>query len=186
MSRKSIGKMQSSKLGLGVVLLWLSSGVMPAQQPPAAYKGQAEKLPIAVAPQPIVFSHKKHVAVGQTCADCHAGATQRDEAGFPPTGLCMACHETIKPGSREIKKLADAHRRGEKVKWGRVYRIPDFVFFSHANHTNAGLKCQECHGPVEKRNVLAKEVSTSMVACMNCHAAKKAPTGCSACHQLGQ
>lgn len=174
------------KIELTFFVLLLVACAMSAQQPPAVYKGKEEKLPIAVAPQPIAFSHKKHLAVGQTCADCHAGATQRDEAGFPPTELCMACHETIKPGSREIKKLAATHRRGEKVKWGRVYRIPDFVFFSHANHINAGLKCQECHGPVEMRHVLAKEVSTSMVACMNCHAAKNAQNGCSVCHQLGQ
>ena len=98
----------------------------------------------------------------------------------------MACHQTIKARSREIKKLAAAHSRGEKVPWVRVYRIPDFVFFSHVVHTKSGAKCQDCHGPVEKRDRLAKEVSTSMVACMNCHAAKKAPTGCSICHQLGQ
>ncbi len=169
-----------------MILLWLIAGVLSAQQPPAVYKGQEEKLPVAVAPQPIPFSHRKHIAIGQTCLDCHAGATEKDSAGLPSTELCMACHETIKAQSPEIKKLAEAHRRGEKVKWVRVYRIPDFVFFSHANHTKAGVQCQECHGAVEKRDRLMKEVSTSMVACMNCHAARKAPTGCTACHQLGQ
>lgn len=159
---------------------------MCGQQPPAGYKGQEEKLPATVAPQPIAFSHKKHLATGQTCADCHAGAAEQDEAGFPPTEFCMACHETIKAGSREIKKLAATHLQGEKVKWVRIYRLPDFVFFSHATHAQAGSQCRDCHGPVEKRSVLAKEVSTSMVACMNCHAAKEAPNGCSACHQLGQ
>jgi len=175
-----------SKIGWGIILFCLCAGAMRGQPPPAVYRGQEEKLPAAVAPQPIAFSHRKHIAVGQTCADCHAGAAEQDGAGFPPTDLCMTCHETIKTRRREIKKLAAAHARGEKVKWVRVYRIPDFVFFSHAGHAKAGVKCQECHGPVEQRDVLAKEVSTSMVACMNCHAARKAPTGCSACHQLGQ
>jgi predicted CXXCH cytochrome family protein len=174
------------RIGYGLFLLWLCVGTVRGQQPPAVYRGQQEKLPVAVAPQPIAFSHKKHFAMRQTCVDCHAGATGEEEPGLPKTDLCMACHETIKTRSREIKKLAAARQRGERLNWVRVYRLPDFVFFSHANHTKAGLKCQECHGPVEKRDVLAKEVSTSMVACMNCHAVKKAPMGCSACHQLGQ
>ncbi len=172
-------------IGFRLATLALGAATMGGQQPGVVYRGQEEKLPAAVAPQPIAFSHRKHAAIGQACLDCHTGAAEEDEAGFPRTELCMACHETIKAGSREVRKLAATRRCGEKVKWVRVYRLPDFVFFSHANHTKAGVKCQDCHGAVEKRNVLAKEVSTSMVACMNCHAAKKAPMGCSACHQLG-
>ena len=175
-----------SRIGFNLAILAFCATATGGQQPAAVYKGQEERLPLAVASQPIPFSHEKHISAGQTCVDCHAGATEQDEAGFPKTELCMACHETIKAGGRDIKKLATAHKRGEKLKWIRVYRLPDFVFFSHATHTQAGSQCRVCHGPVEKRKVLAKEVSNSMVACMNCHAAKKAPTGCSACHQLGQ
>ena len=97
----------------------------------------------------------------------------------------MACHESIKPESSAVKKLTAAHQRSAKVKWVRVYRVPDFVFFSHATHVKAEVECNTCHGPVAERDVLAKEVSTSMVMCMNCHAEKKAPNGCSVCHQLG-
>jgi hypothetical protein len=173
------------RIGTGTVVLIALAAGAGAQQNPPVYTPPEEKLSQAVAPQPIPFSHKKHVAAGQTCLDCHAGAAEAESAGFPATEHCMACHETIKSDSLHIKKLAAVHQRSEKVKWVRVYRLEDFVFFSHATHSRAGVECESCHGPVAKRDVLAKEVSTSMVACMNCHAAKKAPNGCSICHQLG-
>jgi hypothetical protein len=74
----------------------------------------------------------------------------------------------------------------QSLSWARVYQVPDFVFFSHAKHVNAAVACAECHGAVERRDVMAKEVSTSMTACMSCHVARKASTTCDACHQLGQ
>jgi len=154
-----------------------------AQQAPL-YKGKEEKLPMAVAPQPINYSHKKHIALGMQCLDCHKGASEKDQAGLPGTEQCMVCHGTIKPDSAEVKKLAQMQRRGEKLKWGRVYKVPDFVFFSHASHLKAGEQCVTCHGRVQERDVLAKEVSTSMVACMNCHAQRKVSNECVLCHQL--
>lgn len=173
-------QLRQSLLALNVGVL-----VLHGQQKPPVYRPPDEKLPQAGAPQPIAFNHKKHVALGLSCLDCHAGAAEEEQAGFPPTEYCMTCHETIKPDAPGIKKLAAAHQRGEKVKWVRVYGLPDFVFFSHANHAKASVQCESCHGPVAERQVLAKEVSTGMVMCMNCHAAKKAANGCSTCHQLG-
>lgn len=156
-----------------------------AGQKPPVYKSPPEKLPVAVAPQPIAFSHKKHIALGLGCLGCHETAETKDEAGLPQAEKCLVCHETMETQSPEIKKLSAFKRRGEKIKWVRVYRLPDFVFFSHANHLKAQVKCEACHGPVAQRDVLAKEVSTNMVACMNCHAARNAPRSCVACHQLG-
>jgi hypothetical protein len=98
----------------------------------------------------------------------------------------MACHRAIRPDAPDVKKLAAFHQRGEKIPWLRVYRVRDFVFFSHANHVKAGAACADCHGPVESRDVLLKEVSTNMASCVNCHRARKASTDCSLCHQLGQ
>jgi hypothetical protein len=179
-------------MGLAMTLLCkfllplvLLATALNAQQKPPVYKSPPEKLPVAVAPQPIAFSHKKHVALGLGCPGCHESAAEKDEAGLPQAEKCMLCHKTMETENPEIKKLATLTRRGEKIKWVRLYRLPDFVFFSHANHLKAQVKCEACHGPVADRDVLSKEVSTNMVACMNCHAARKAPLGCAACHQLG-
>lgn len=97
----------------------------------------------------------------------------------------MLCHQTIaadSPGVRQLAALPEA----EKIRWERVYRVADFVFFSHREHAGAGVTCDACHGPVETRSVLHQEVSTNMVACMNCHALRKVSTECFLCHDLGQ
>ena len=120
------------------------------------------------------------------CGDCHADTDSKDQAGLPTVALCMQCHETESTGSPEIKKLAELHKRGEQIRWVRVYKVPAYVFFSHASHMKAGQKCGICHGPVQSRAVLAQEVSTRMAACIQCHRAKKASTDCFFCHQLGQ
>ena len=130
------------------VLFLLSAGAPLQGQKPPAYKGKEEKLPAAVAPQPIAFSHKKHAAAEIACLDCHADAAEKDFANIPNVEQCMLCHETIKTQGAAIKKLAEFQKRGEKINWVPVYRVPDFVFFSHANHLKAGEKCVGCHGPV--------------------------------------
>ncbi len=168
-------------MGLALAALCLA-----AWQQPAEYVGAEEKLPVAVGPQPVAFDHQKHSAAGLKCLDCHRTAERDDQAGFPSTAQCMACHRTVAADSAEVKKLAGYHERKEKVPWVRVYRVRDFVFFSHANHLKAGSECAECHGPVAERSVLQKEVSTNMAMCMQCHRARKASTECALCHQLGQ
>ena len=157
-----------------------------AQEEPTAYQGKEEKLPQPVAPQPVPFNHEKHVSSGITCLDCHAGADKKERAGLPQAEQCMLCHETISADTPSIVKLKAIQEAGEKINWVRVYEVPDFVFFSHANHVKGGVECATCHGPVEQRAVLAKEVSTSMISCMNCHAAREVPNHCHFCHSLGQ
>ena len=169
---------------VAVVVLAAFPLVSLLAQRAAEYKGKDEKLPQAVAPQPVAYSHKKHVALGMRCLDCHKGAAQEDQAGLPGTALCMHCHATIKTGSPEISKLTEIHKRSGKPGWVRVYKVPDFVFFSHASHVKAGEQCITCHGNVQERDVLAREVSTGMVACMNCHATRKVSNDCVLCHQL--
>lgn len=165
-------------LALGATAL-LAAQVCEAQ----VYKAKDEKLPREVAPQPIPFSHKAHAAAA--CGDCHLTYSRGDRAGLPQAGRCMLCHRGVKPGSPDIQKLSALAKSGETIRWVRVYRVPEFVFFSHVRHTKAGLECHVCHGPVAERDVLAQEVSTSMTACMNCHAARKISNECGFCHTLG-
>jgi quinoprotein glucose dehydrogenase len=146
------------------------------------YKGFEERLPASVGPQPVSFSHKVHAAARAQCTDCHTGALRRERAGLPDHARCMVCHQTIQRDSPAIVPL----RQVKTIDWVRIYKLRDFVFFSHARHASAGVVCAECHGPVQTRDVLSKEISTGMVACMDCHRAKNAPTTCNVCHELGQ
>jgi Class III cytochrome C family/Cytochrome c7 and related cytochrome c len=167
---------------------WICSFVLRVVCTSAAVAiGQETKMgqldPVA---QPVPFSHKRHASAGLNCLDCHEGTRERDEAGLPQAKKCMFCHATIKSESPSIRKLAEAKKTGEKISWVRLYRVPDFVFFSHASHTAAGVGCVSCHGPVAKRDVLAQEVPTKMQTCVACHIERHASTSCVLCHQLGQ
>jgi hypothetical protein len=68
----------------------------------------------------------------------------------------------------------------------RVYKIPDFVTFSHAKHGAAKVECAACHGPVMERDAQAREVPVTMKACVDCHKAKGASVSCNFCHELNQ
>jgi hypothetical protein len=163
--------------------LVLAAAALAEQRPPARPE---PALPQAVAPQPVAFSHRLHVEkAGLPCEFCHAGAAKNDAAGLPPTETCLTCHRAIKTDSPEVAKIAAAAEKDVRVAWVPVYRVPDFVFFGHAPHVKAGLACAECHGPVATRDVLQKEVSTSMAACVDCHKRRGARQDCAACHTLG-
>jgi hypothetical protein len=143
-------------------------------------------LPQAVAPQPVAFSHRLHAEkAGLSCDFCHVGAAKGDAATVPRAETCLLCHRAVKTDSPEVAKIVAAAEKDVPIAWVPVYRVPDFVFFGHAPHVKAGLTCVECHGPVATRDVLQKEVSTSMTVCVDCHKAKGARQDCAACHTLG-
>ena len=134
--------------------------------------------------QPIPFSHRAHTAEGVKCLDCHAIRKPGFAAGLPKEETCMACHSTIKTDSQSVQKLANYFKDKKPVPWVRVYRVPDYVWFSHESHHKvAQIACETCHGPVAERDVLTKEKPTSMASCMECHAARKAPNECNFCHE---
>lgn len=133
--------------------------------------------------QPIPFSHKKHLAMGLQCKSCHTNPDPGEMMAYPAESFCMTCHQAVKADSPHIQKLAAAAKEKQPIPWVRVYRIPDFVYFSHRVHTEAGSTCETCHGPVREREVITKEVTHDMRSCMACHAASKAPNNCDTCHE---
>lgn len=149
----------------------------------AAQQTKEEKIPGAPVKQPIAYSHKVHVSLGLKCANCHNMPGEGFLATYPKEQFCMSCHSSIKKDSTEIQKLAAFAGNKQQVPWARVYRVPDIVWFNHASHVTSGkVECQTCHGDVGNRDVLFKEVSTSMNSCMACHAARKVSNACDFCH----
>ncbi len=135
------------------------------------------------APQPIPFNHKQHVSLGVKCGDCHTMRKPGFAAGYPGEATCMGCHVTVKKDSAAIQKLAEFAKSKQPVPWVKVYRVPDYVWFSHELHNKeAGIECTECHGQVAERELIVKEKSTSMKACMDCHDQRKASNECDVCH----
>ncbi len=95
----------------------------------------------------------------------------------------MTCHRAIKADSPYIQTLAAAATEKKPLPWVHVYQLPAFVYFSHRTHTDAGVACETCHGPVRERDVITKEVANDMRFCMVCHKASKARDDCGACHE---
>ena len=98
--------------------------------------------------QPVPFSHKRHCEKNIPCVLCHQTATSGETAGLPRADVCMTCHQTVAAGSPAIRKVAAYARQHKPIPWVRVYKIQDFVFFSHNRHANANVACAACHGKV--------------------------------------
>ena len=162
-----------------VVVMTLAS-VAQSQEPAAG-----DFLPPPAPEQPIAFSHRTHVAQGLACTGCHAGAESADRATLPPTATCMACHQSVRTDSADVQKLAGFHAKPEDVPWRRVYRVPNYVTFSHRVHIAAdkAITCETCHGNVRELTTMQKLRDTSMASCMSCHASRAAPNTCDTCHE---
>ncbi|MFW6326688.1 MAG: cytochrome c3 family protein [Bacteroidota bacterium] len=125
--------------------------------------------------QPVKFSHKVHAGMNQTdCLYCHNTAEFSKSAGIPSVNVCMNCHIVVREGANsgkfEINKIIAANDSGVPLEWVQVHRMPDHVFFSHAQHVGAGkLDCAECHGTVEEMDVLHQVNDMSMGWCLDCH-----------------
>ncbi len=120
--------------------------------------------------QPIAYSHAVHAgALRIPCQYCHATAERGRFAGIPPARTCLNCHEQVQKDHPEIAKVRAAIERGEPIRWRRVHKLPDFVFFEHAPHVAHGVACQTCHGPVETMGRVEQLSTLTMGWCLDCH-----------------
>jgi cytochrome c2 len=150
--------------------------------------------------QPIYYSHKVHAGINQiSCLYCHGNAWESRHAAVPPVNVCMNCHKTIQSyekgpklfdangnevnGTDEIHKLykyagfdpSNAPKWNptmikQPVEWIKIHNLPDFVFFSHAQHVRAGnVQCQTCHGSITEMDEVKQFAEVSMGWCVNCH-----------------
>jgi hypothetical protein len=152
-------------------------------QEPAAASTPASAV---VAKEPFPFSHKRHADLKIDCTYCHAQALTGTRAGLPPQAKCMACHAQVAKDTDEIKKLAALTKDTQIVPEKPVYKLPDFVMFSHARHKTAGVDCATCHGNVWESDVVEPHLPMRMKACVDCHKAKQAPVTCTTCHEAFQ
>jgi hypothetical protein len=133
--------------------------------------------------QPLPYSHKKHMALGLECRTCHVNPDPGTLMAFPSTAFCMGCHQAIAAERAPIQKLAAIAASGKPVPWARVYRLPDYVFWKHRTHLEAGATCADCHGPVAERDVITQETNVvTMAGCLSCHNKRQVFTDCGDCH----
>ncbi|MDX1555548.1 MAG: cytochrome c3 family protein [Xanthomonadales bacterium] len=136
--------------------------------------------------QPIAFSHKIHVSQnGIPCLYCHSHADKSPSAGVPSVEKCMGCHSVIATDRPEIKKLHAYWEKQEPIPWIKVHDVPDFVHFTHKRHIQAGLECQQCHGPIETMPRVTRVSTLKMPWCVDCHTELEVEHGrdCLTCHK---
>jgi hypothetical protein len=166
------------------VIFFLVAVSFSAAQSSPPQSATAPSVTSAPPQQPIPFSHKTHAAAQLTCLFCHQNPDPGNQISFPATAQCMACHAGIAKDRPTIRKLAQLDRDHQVVPWVRVYAVPAFVYWSHRTHSEAGVKCERCHGQVDQMENMTKTTNvTTMGGCVECHRQNQASTGCKACHE---
>jgi len=134
--------------------------------------------------QPIPYSHKKHLALGVDCKDCHTNPEPGRLMTLPDASKCMLCHVTVSKDKLSIQKLAEYSKSKQAIPWVRVYAVLPGVAWSHRAHLEAGVKCETCHGQVREMEATSEVTSvTTMYSCLNCHEMNHAKTACDTCHK---
>ena len=128
-----------------------------------------------------------------SCLYCHLSADRSPDPGMPAVGTCMGCHTIIGPNrpalqgrpartSEALATLTQYWTNRRPIPWIRIHKVPDYVQFPHMRHVNAGVSCQECHGPVQEMDRVYQAESLNMGWCVNCHIQSRARYDCSVCH----
>lgn len=167
-----------------------------AMRLPGNQQGYAPKQPIAFSHRlhagelqiDCLYCHfgaetSRHAGIPATsvCMNCHRFVTA-------PLGAIRAQDELAEEENRkpervvsaEIQKIYDALALDESlnrdeaktpmpIEWVQVHNLPDFVYFDHRAHVDAGVACQRCHGPVETMERVHQVEDLSMGWCINCH-----------------
>lgn len=135
--------------------------------------------------QPFPFSHRWHAGdLGMACEYCHTDGRRAEAVTIPPVSLCMGCHQWVGRNLPPIGSLRTAWEQNETIPWERVYKLPEFVQFSHQPHLRNQIDCQECHGPVEEMDRIYRFSSLTMGWCLSCHRGERQPTDVATTYQL--
>lgn len=120
--------------------------------------------------QSIPFSHAHHVgSLGLDCRMCHATVEKAAFAGLPTTHTCMTCHSQVWTEAEMLEPVRQSFASGQPLRWRRVNRVPDYVFFDHSVHVAKGVGCSTCHGPVDRMALMRQQESLTMGWCLQCH-----------------
>ena len=120
--------------------------------------------------QPVPYSHKLHAGDMEiNCRYCHAMVEVSPAAGVPPTQTCMNCHTLAKKDSPLLQPIRDSASTKFPMRWVRIHELPDYVYFEHASHVNAGVGCVSCHGRIDQMEVVTQSQPLSMSWCLDCH-----------------
>ncbi len=169
---------------IGLPSLLLVALVFALQSPATAEDPLAET---------IKFNHEVHIDAGAECLFCHPGGLTGKVSGIPSSQKCVGCHQNVQvtseAGQVEVDKLFHAWEAQEPLLWPNVVDLPDFVYFAHFPHINAGKNCEKCHGDVSEMAMAVPAYRINMGFCLkNCHrhqepVKRERLMNCVTCHQ---
>ncbi len=81
----------------------------------------------------------------------------------------MNCHTNVATESEKLLKVRESWASGKPIEWVRVHQLPDYAYFDHSAHLNAGVGCESCHGDVRSMEVVEQKKPLSMGWCLDCH-----------------
>jgi hypothetical protein len=58
---------------------------------------------------------------------------------------------------------------GAPLRWKRLNKLPDFVYFNHSIHISKGVGCESCHGEIDTMPLTARTAPLTMQWCLDCH-----------------
>ncbi len=120
--------------------------------------------------QPVAYSHKVHAGdLGMDCRYCHVAVEVSAVASVPPTQTCMNCHTLVKVDSPKLQPLLQSWQDKKPMEWVRIHNLPDYSYFDHSAHVNAGVGCASCHGNVAEMEEVMQVEPLSMGWCLDCH-----------------
>lgn len=120
--------------------------------------------------QPVPFSHAHHVGqVGIDCRYCHTSVEKAAFAGIPPTETCMTCHSQLFTNAAMLAPVRASLAEKKPLRWNRVHRLPDYVYFDHSVHVTNGIGCSTCHGAVQTMPLMRQVAPLTMSWCLDCH-----------------
>jgi hypothetical protein len=133
--------------------------------------GSPKTTDVGYAPeQPVPYSHALHSGqLGIDCRYCHNTVEREAHAAIPATQTCMNCHSNVRADSEKLVLVRESYATGMPVPWIRIHDLPDYVYFNHASHVNAGVSCVSCHGRVDTMEVVWQVEPLSMGWCLDCH-----------------
>jgi hypothetical protein len=120
--------------------------------------------------QPVAYSHKLHAGqLGLDCYYCHSTVYKAAFAAVPSTNTCMNCHTKVKTDSPRLEVVRESARTGQAIPWVQIHRLPDYVYFNHEAHLNAGVSCVSCHGRIDQMIEVEQAKPLNMAFCLDCH-----------------
>ena len=135
------------------------------------YYGTDKNFSVGYQPtQPVPYSHKLHAGdMGIDCRYCHWSVEKGAFAAVPPTQTCMNCHSKVRTTSEKLEPIRQSIATDKPVEWIQIHNLPDFVYFDHSAHLNAGVGCESCHGRIDQMTKVEQVKPLTMGWCLDCH-----------------